>query len=206
MSVKVRQAVAAALLTGGLVAGAQAGDAPAQWIGRAGILGVFPESNNLKTDLGTVDVDNSYSAGFNLTYMATPQIGLEIVGAWPFKHDIEVAGDKVGSTYQLPPTLFVQYHFAPTSSIRPYAGLGLNYTYFWDEKTQGALKGKELGLSSSWGLAGEVGVDIDLNEDFFLNGTVSYMDIDTKVKADGAGLGTASIDPWVFGLMVGTRF
>ena len=33
-----------------------------------------------------------------------------------------------GSVKALPPTLMLQYHFIPNGTIRPYAGVGLNYT------------------------------------------------------------------------------
>ena len=57
------------------------------------------------------------------------------------QHDVDTknpartaAGVDLGQVIQakaLPPTLTLQYHFAPDSNIRPYVGLGLNYTYFF---------------------------------------------------------------------------
>ncbi|MFO1371545.1 MAG: OmpW family outer membrane protein [Candidatus Competibacteraceae bacterium] len=209
MSTKIVKSALAAVLAGGLLTGiAQAYEA-GDWIGRIGVWGVFPKSDNLKNVLGTganIDVDSGYSLGLNVTYMVSPNIGVELIGALPFKHDINLGGSKIGSTYQLPPTLFLQYHFMPTSNIRPYAGVGLNYTYFWDEKTKGALEGANLSLDSSWGAAGELGVDVDVAPNWFVNAVVSYMDIDTKAKVNGADIGTVSIDPWVVGINIGTRF
>ncbi len=208
MSMKfTKNALTAAVLAGGLLTGVAQAYEAGNWIGRAGVWGIFPKSDNL--DLGggaVIDVDNGYSLGINLTYMATPNIGVEVIGALPFKHDIELNGSKVASTYQLPPTVFLQYHFTPQSTIRPYAGVGLNYTFFWHEKTTGALSGTKLSLDSSWGLAGELGVDIDIAPNWFMNAVVSYMDIDTKAKVNGAGIGTVNIDPWVVGFNIGTRF
>lgn len=207
MSMKIVKSVLAMALTSGLLTGmAQAYEA-GDWVGRIGVWGVFPKSDNLTLAPGAdIDVDNGYSLGINATYMVNPNIGIEIIGALPFKHDIDLGGSKVGSTYQLPPTVFAQYHFMPTSNIRPYAGVGLNYTYFWDEKTKGALSGTSLELDSSWGLAGELGVDIDVAPNWFVNAVVMYMDIDSKAKVNGAGIGTVEIDPWVVGLNIGTRF
>lgn len=207
MSMKIVKSVLAMALTSGLLTGmAQAYEA-GDWVGRIGVWGVFPKSDNLTLAPGAdIDVDNGYSLGINATYMVNPNIGIEIIGALPFKHDIDLGGSKVGSTYQLPPTVFAQYHFMPTSNIRPYAGVGLNYTYFWDEKTKGALSGASLELDSSWGVAGELGVDIDVAPNWFVNAVVMYMDIDSKAKVNGAGIGTVEIDPWVVGLNIGTRF
>ncbi len=135
MSKKIAKSALAAALAGGLLAGVAQAYEAGDWIGRVGVWGVLPKSDNLNTPLGTINVDDGYSLGLNLTYMATPNIGIELIAALPFKHDIELSGvGKVASTYQLPPTLFLQYHFMPQSTVRPYVGVGLNYTFFWDEK------------------------------------------------------------------------
>lgn len=208
MFMKLTKNALVVALAGGLLASAAQAYEAGNWIGRAGVWGIFPKSDNLNTPLGTIDVDNGYSLGLNLTYMATPNLGVEVIGALPFKHDINLSGaGKVASTYQLPPTVFLQYHFTPQNTVRPYVGVGLNYTFFWGEKTTGALSGTKLNLDPSWGLAGELGVDIDIAPNWFMNAVVSYMDIDTKAKSNALGtLGTVNIDPWVVGFNIGTRF
>ena len=40
-----------------------------------------------------------------------------------------------GETKHLPPTLSLQYYFTNKSRITPFVGAGINYTYFFDEKT-----------------------------------------------------------------------
>lgn len=208
MSSKMLKSALAVALAGGLLTGVAQAYEAGSWIGRVGAWGVFPKSDNLNLASGVeLDVDDGYSLGFNFTYMVNPNIGIELLLALPFKHDIELTGaGKVANTLQLPPTLFVQYHFMPENTVRPYVGVGLNYTFFFNEDTTGALSGNDLSLDSSWGLAGEVGIDIDVAPNWFVNATVSYMDIDTKAKLDGVSLGTVAIDPWVVGLNVGTRF
>ncbi len=107
MSKKIAKSALAAALAGGLLAGVAQAYEAGDWIGRVGVWGVFPKSDNLNTPLGTINVDDGYSLGLNLTYMATPNIGIELIAALPFKHDIELSGvGKVASTYQLPPTFF----------------------------------------------------------------------------------------------------
>ena len=100
----------------------------------------------------------------------------------------------------------MQYHFLPNSNVRPYAGVGLNYTTFFSEKTLGALSGTDLNLDDSWGFAGQLGIDVDVAPNWFVNADVRYIDIDTKAKLNGAGLGTVKIDPVVFGINIGTHF
>ena len=100
-------------------------------------------------------------------------------------------------------------YFFPKSPIRPYIGAGLNYTIFFD--TNGKYPVNSLELSNSWGFAGELGADVDLNKDWFVNVSGWYMDIDTRAKAEIAGVPRESkshvnIDPWVLMFAIGTHF
>jgi outer membrane protein len=57
-------------------------------------------------------------------------IAAELILTYPQKHDVELGGTDIGSVKHLPPTLTLQYHFNPTGTVRPYVGLGVNYTRF----------------------------------------------------------------------------
>ena len=173
------------------------------WLVRVGGSTVDPKSNNHSV----VSVDSGTMLTFNGTYMVRPRWGIELLAALPFEHDIDlVGGGKVAKTKHLPPTLSLQYHFAPDAKVSPYLGAGLNLTLFFDESTTGALDGSSLSLGTSVGVAFQGGMDIALNEKWFLNVDVRYMEIDTKAKLDGASLGKVHIDPWVYGINLGYRF
>ena len=114
---------------------------------------------------------------------------------------------------QLPPTLMAQYYFFDSNSkLRPYVGAGINYTTFYD--TDFNKTGRDAGLSDlsvkdSWGLAGQVGLDYELDQNWMLNMSVWYMDIDTEVKFKANGKQQnidTRIDPWVFFFGLGYRF
>jgi len=56
-----------------------------------------------------------------------------------------------------------------------------------------------------------LGADVDLNKDWFVNVSGWYMDIDTRAKAEIAGVPRESkshvnIDPWVLMFAIGTHF
>lgn len=208
MSSKMLKSAVAVALAGGLLAGVAQAYQAGQWLGRVGVYGVFPESDNLSMGPGVnIDVDNGYTLGFNFTYMVNPNIGVELLGALPFKHDISLTGaGTIGETKQLPPTLSVQYHLMPEGTVHPYVGLGLNYTNFFSEKTKGALSGNSLKLDDSWGVAGQLGIDIDVAPNWFVNADLRYISIKSDAKLNGVGIGTVDINPWVVGLTVGTRF
>jgi len=173
------------------------------WLIRAGASYINPKSNNHEI----VSVDSKTGFTFNFSYFMTDAWAVEVLAAWPYKHDIELRdGTKVGSTKQIPPTVSIQYHWAPDSVFQPYVGVGMNYTNFFDEKTTGLLEGVDLDLDGSWGIAGDIGADIKLNDQWFLNVSIRYMDIETKAKLDGESIGKVKISPWIYGGHVGFRF
>ncbi|MBV1875465.1 MAG: outer membrane beta-barrel protein, partial [Cycloclasticus sp.] len=130
-----------------------------------------------------VSVDSDIMPEIDFTYMLAPNWGLELILAYS-EHDVGSSGLALGNVAEvkvLPPTLTLQYHFAPNSDVRPYVGAGLNYTHFFSEDVKGPLNpgGADIDLDDSWGLALQAGVDIAVNEDWFVNLDVKYIDIDT---------------------------
>ncbi|MBU1191112.1 MAG: outer membrane beta-barrel protein [Gammaproteobacteria bacterium] len=196
------------------LAGVQQGDI----LVRAGVAYVSPQGDSDEiTGIGAgakVEADDATSLGITFTYMATDNIGIGVLAAWPFEHDIDAEGSiaalgTVAEIEHLPPTVTLQWHFTPSSNVRPYVGAGINYTTFFSEDTKGALASHDLSLDDSWGLALEAGVDIDINSDWFLSGQVWYLDIDTDASLRGPVFNTnfdVEIDPWVMMLGVGTKF
>jgi outer membrane protein len=165
-----------------------------------------------------VDVTDSFAPEVDITYMATNNIGFELIAATT-QHDFGGTSGatggigQLGSTWVLPPTLTAQYHFAPEASVRPYIGAGVNYTVFYSEDTTSALENAigptSVSLSDSWGWALQAGVDIDLNENVFLNFDVKYIDIDTTATLRNGAIGTQQVDidldPFVVGIGIGFR-
>jgi len=205
--------IAGALLALGLAASAmpsyavQKGDL----LIRAGVGHVAPNDSSSgfsgAPSLEVEEVGSSTNLAINFTYMVSDNIGVELLGALPFKHDIKVTGlDKVVETKQLPPTVILLYNFAPKSTVRPYAGGGINYTKFFQEKTKGALDGTSIDLDSSTGLAVEAGVDVAINKEWFFNASLWRIDIDTTARSSLVGTADVSIDPWVLFVGVGKRF
>jgi len=45
-----------------------------------------------------------------------------------------------------------------------------------------------------------------LNDNWFLNASIRYIDIETKAKLDGDSIGKVNISPWVYSANVGFRF
>ena len=165
-----------------------------------------------------VEVSDSFAPEVDVTYMATDHIGFELIAATT-KHDFAGTSGttgtigELGSTWVLPPTLTVQYHFAPDAPVRPYIGAGINYTAFYSEDAstglENAIGPTNVSLSDSWGWALQAGLDIDIGENIFLNFDVKYIDIDTTATLGNAAAGTQQVDidldPFVFGIGIGFR-
>jgi len=168
------------------------------WLLRVGVGHVDPKSSN--GDIASVDSGSALV--FNGTYFFTPNVGFEILAATPFSHDIKLASDgtKVGEAKHLPPTFSLQYHFDTAGAFNPYVGAGLNYTLFFDEDTEGPLAGTSLKLDDSFGLAAQLGTDIEVSETISLNFDVRWIDINTDAELDGAALEEVEIDPIVYSL------
>ncbi|MGN8250653.1 OmpW/AlkL family protein [Pseudomonas sp. SMV7] len=204
----------------------QAGD----MILRAGAITTAPNesSGDLKFDGNKVSgtkatLDSDTQLGLTFAYMLTDHVGLELLAATPFKHTVGVKGlgggldGKLADIKQLPPTLSLQYYpMEPSSRFQPYAGVGINYTLFFDEDLSSARKQQgfsNLKLQDSVGIAGQLGMDYMLTDNLLVNAAVWYVDIDTKASVDGpSALGysktkvNVEVDPWVYMVGLGYKF
>lgn len=100
----------AAMLAIGL-AGGVANAAQGDWLGLTRVISISP--------------DASFSA-LNLDVDTQTTLALELILATQ-KQEVTAGGVPVGTVKHLPPTLTLQYHFAPDASFRPYAGAGLKF-------------------------------------------------------------------------------
>jgi len=182
---------------------------------RTGIVSVNPDSksDNISAQDSTVfasvspnssqvSADNNSQLGLSATYMLNERLGLEVLAATPFSHDLEgegdLAGADIGSVKHLPPTVSLQYYFLDSASpVQAYVGLGLNYTTFFSEETGStveALGYTKLSLDDSFGLTGQVGLDYKLNEHWGVNASIMYAQISTEATLENGAAGDLSVD------------
>ncbi|NBA96114.1 OmpW family protein [Pseudomonas sp. R5(2019)] len=209
----------------------QAGD----FIIRAGAATTAPneDSGELELDGAKISgtkatLDSDTQLGLAFAYMVTDHLGIELLAATPFQHTVGVRGisnatgiagldGELADVKQLPPTLSLQYYpLAPTSKFQPYAGIGVNYSLFYDEELSRERKDQgfsNLKLKNSLGVAGQLGFDYMLTDNMLVNASVWYVDIDTEATVDGPtalGVGRTrvdvDVDPWVYMVGVGYTF
>lgn len=145
-----------------------------------------------------VTADEDVRPSITFEYFPVKNVGIELLAAHPFKHDIMVGDTKVGSTRLLPPTLSLQYHFDQGQKVVPFIGAGVNYTAFFDERLH--VSSEKLKLDDSWGAAGHVGVDFKFTERDALRLDARYIDLKTDVKIGDKEVGEADLSPWVYGV------
>jgi outer membrane protein len=189
---------ALATVAGGAVMAQSAGD----WTVGVGIGYLEPKSDN--GDLANMDatIGDDPRPLFTAEYFVMDNVGVALLAATPFEHDSSLNGNKIGTTRHLPPTLSLNYHFDTNSAWKPYAGIGVNYTTFFEEESSlGSLR-----LDDSWGLAVQAGVDYQITEKGAVRLNVRWFDIDSDAKLNGADIGTAEIDPVLVGMSYVHKF
>ncbi|MDU9394128.1 OmpW family protein [Pseudomonas japonica] len=126
---------------------------------------------------------------------------------------------KVGSARAWFPALLLAYNFE-VLGVAPYVALGVNYTWFSEEKMTRAYTTAFGGTSSSsrlddsWGAVAKVGVDIPLAEHWSVGFAYTRYWIDTTatIKTQTPGLGEVKrkidieANPDVYSFTVGYRF
>ncbi len=228
LTLAINTVLAGSLLLG--AAGATAHEA-GDFIVRAGAAQVDPndDSDNLTLNGGVLpgteaEVDDDTQLGLTFTYMITNHIGIGLLAATPFDHDLEadlsgLSLGKVdaGSTKHLPPTVTLQYYpMDSASKFQPYVGIGVNYTKFFDEDVDSELEntlgltGGDLEIDDSWGLSYQVGFDYEIDEHWLINASIWYIDLDTeaKFKFDQPVVieSDVDIDPLVYMIGIGYKF
>ncbi|NCF14961.1 MAG: outer membrane beta-barrel protein [Gammaproteobacteria bacterium] len=194
------------------------------WIFRAGYGVVDPQGTAATftdEDLGSVfiDVDSGSALTLEGVYFFSPNWSFEILAATPFKHDVKlgVSTDqdsgtaKIGEVSQLPPTFTFQYHFMPDAAFRPYVGLGLNWTTFFDEQLVSDLtdQGLSLSVDDSFGAAIQLAADVPLGDKWLLNFDIRWISLEADANlSDGVDTEVISLDisPLVYSINLGYRF
>lgn len=167
-----------------------------------GVHNVDPKSDNGDLAGMKASVGSSTRPTITLEYFIYDNVGVELLAALPFKHDVKLNGAKVGSVKQLPPVVSLQYHFANDSIVTPFVGVGLNFTTFFSEDSDLG----NLSLKNSWGLAAHIGADFALNDNASIRVDARWIDIDSEVRLNGQKIGTVDIDPLAYGVAYVWKF
>jgi outer membrane protein len=178
-----------------------------------------PAGVNFKAkDLDTLYLGYVRSLPYNLSVelaMGYPPLskvqgrGLATVGSVPYN------GVVVSSARWLSPTVLLEYTFLPLNSKwRPYIGVGVNYTQFYDRVSNAQGNDAEggptrLSLTSSLGPAASVGLSYNISGHWHVYTSYSITRVDTDLTADTGGIertATIKFKPQAWVLSTGYSF
>jgi outer membrane protein len=187
---------------------AHAGE-PGTWMPRVRLVDIVPDESGSTAALSSVTVDDNPAIEFDLTYFFTENWAIEGI-VTTSGHEVNVPAVGVfGSIRHAPPSLLLQYHFAPDARTRPYVGFGLNYTMVYEQS--GDLD--VLDVDDSFGFAAQFGIDFEVGSNTFFNIDLKYIDIALEVTDvngvlvdPGTVLGDVEVDPYVLGFGFGWTF
>lgn len=168
-------------------------------------VGVVPQEDSTVNIGGEVQVGNALVPEVDLTYFLTNHVAAELIAATAQHKLSHTGGSDLGTTWILPPTLTLQYHFTPDKTFSPYIGAGLNYSIFYAEDA--AVGFTDLKVDNGVGYALQAGADYWLNDHWGLNFDVKkiFLNMDASLS-NGAVQADIDLDPWLIGAGVSYRF
>jgi outer membrane protein len=191
-------------------------EAESPWLIRLRALAIDPEHGSdaipaLGVPSDAIRVERKWTPELDISYFFTRNLSAELVLAYTTLNakvtSSAVGAFKAGDLKALPPTLTVQWHFMPESTLRPYVGAGANYTRI--SKVNLSVPALALPLDverSSFGAALQAGIDVSVGGNWLINVDVKKVWLDLDLKAGGQKVSQLSLDPWLFGIGIGRRF
>jgi outer membrane protein len=157
-----------------------------------------PPGLNLRVE----DVETLY---FAYVRRLSTHFEAELAGGWPpltrtvgrgpaTLGSVPYNGQVISTARWLAPTLLFNFKFFDdTAALRPYFGIGVNYTDFYSRQSTtagNAVTGgpTSVSLPSSWGPAADVGLSYRVADRVRVYASYSYSYVHTRLTADTAGL------------------
>jgi len=192
------------------LAGKQAGT----FMIRARAIGVLPldSSSSVSAVGGHVSATDQAAPEVDFSYFLTDNMAFELIAATT-RHNVAAEGTAlgkvdVGSVWALPPTLTMQYHFAPHSAFSPYVGAGINATFFYNAKAAHPVV-NHVSFENNVGAAIQAGIDYNFAGHWFANVDVKQIFLSTTAHVQtvlGPVTADTDLNPLVVGVGIGYRF
>jgi outer membrane protein len=154
----------------------------------------------------------------------TPDLSLELAAGWPpltktvgegpaTLGSVPYNGQVISTARWFAPSLLLDYSFFDESSLlRPYVGLGINYTHFYSRQSTAAGNAAtggptSISLPDSVGPAGTVGIAYHPFERWSFYASYSASMVNSRLTADTAGIiRTSYIHFWPAALVVSAGY
>ncbi|MEM8877374.1 MAG: OmpW family outer membrane protein [Pseudomonadota bacterium] len=195
---------------------ALAGDYMGNFMIRAGVSVIDPDSSADVFAPGgalipgaNAEVSTEVVPTATISYFFTENIAAELLCCFA-QHGVEgrgaLAGVNLGDTWIFPPAVTLQYHFTNFEGFKPYVGVGAQYISFFDEGNAPGLGGVSLNIDDSIGVTLQAGVDVELQDGWYLNADVRKTFFEMDATWGNGVTADVTLDPWIFTLGVGYRF
>ncbi len=175
-----------------------AGQAMAYQAGDVYVRGEFEKSDI--DDNNNVSRENAF--GLAGGYLFSDKLGMELGLGEDVEHDYQV-GSQSGTLDRMPVNLLVQYYplgGIEAARVQPFIGVGLNYTRF------SSVSGAGMDVDDSYGVVGQLGMDLTLTENISATGFARYADVEAEFEQGGQGVADVSLNPLTVGAGVTYRF
>nr|WP_252731953.1 OmpW family outer membrane protein [Paraglaciecola arctica] len=146
--------------------------------------------------------------GGALSYMLTDSIGIEGLFSLPIEADIKVSGgiplvtgsDSFGTVDYLPSMVLLKYYpLSNGSQFQPYIAAGINYTFFFNERTSEAINSSATGTSNvsvdnNFGYVAKMGLDYQVNDKWLLSASYIFVNLKSDASVSTANIGDIQIN------------
>ncbi|MEM7397532.1 MAG: OmpW family outer membrane protein [Pseudomonadota bacterium] len=208
---------ALAAVLGSMPQQAVAGDRQGDFMIRALVTGVLPDTDatvkagGARIPGASAEVSDEVIPATTLTYFFTDNIAVELFCCFA-KHSVDAKGSiaglgEIGDTWIFPPALTAQYHFNPEGTFKPYVGVGLQYIHFFDEESK-LGPGTSLSIDDGLGFTLQGGIDVALGDNgWYLNADVKKTWLNMDARWGGTGISAdVDLDPLIVSAGIGYRF
>jgi outer membrane protein len=189
-------------------------------------------------------IHNTFTAELSLTYFVTDHIALDLASGVPPKLKLYAQGkvaplgqegpsldlgslQPLATTRSWPPILFVKYYFGDAQAkLRPFAGIGVNYTWYTTTQLNPTFSGAlqhfagpgghvDSSLSPSWNPAFDVGASYNISKNWYATASVTYLPLKTNASVSAVAANGQSVltnrthitaNPWITFAGLGYRF
>ncbi|HEY1998701.1 OmpW/AlkL family protein [Paraburkholderia sp.] len=189
-------------------------------------------------------IHNTFTFELSTAYFVTDHLALDLATGVPPKLKLYAQGtvkpfgaggpslglgdlQPLATTRSWPPILFVKYFFGDAQAkLRPFVGLGVNYTWFSHTELNptfgGALQqaagpGGQVrtSLSSSWNPAFDVGASYNFSKNWYVTASATYLPLKTDATVSAVAANGQTVlsskthitaNPWITFVGIGYRF
>ena len=153
-----------------------------------------------------ITVSDVAVAELDVSYFVTSNVALSVSGSYPVSHDAFIDGTTIGTFKQTLLTARAMVYPWPEARVRPYVGAGVVIAPISNVELTARGVGRFDLDSPRIGPVGQLGADMKIAKQLFLNVDVRYALLKTTLTAGANRVSDLKMNPLTFGGGIGFRF